>query len=575
MRILAFILAASSLAAAQQPPPRDTRTAPSTNAAPSGTGVLGGTVTGGDDGRPVRFAYVVLIGTTTGVVKVSSSDADGRFTFSSLPADRYTVGASKAPYLGAIAGARRPGRTGTPIAIAEGQKVTNVAIRMAMGGAIAGAIVDEKGQPASGTLVAILQWRMQGGERQLTQVPGVTITDELGRYRSFGLLPGEYVVVAMRTGSPQPTRALTAGEVDAALTGAPAPAAVPPPAVRYAPVYFPGTTRATEAASIILGVGEERANADFRLETVQTARVEGSVVTSDGQPVCGMAMLMTSVPGSVLGTAVTVRVTADGRFTATNVPPGPHVLTVNGQGPLAGQFARAVIETAGTDVFGIQLTMRPALTFSGRLAFDAAASPPSTSGRRIPIRPLGVGASSPGIGATNQSGVFTVTGVVPGRYVLGGPLAFGPTSDTMTWALQSVLVDGRDLTDLPIEITDTPPTNVVVTYTEKFQELSGRLQSQSGAPVSDYTIIVFPEDKAYWVQGTRRIVTTRPGTDGRFTLSGRGPTTLPPGKYLIAAVTDIGRDEQFDPAFLAQIVPAGIALTLGPGEKKTQDLAIK
>jgi len=145
----------------------------------------------------------------------------------------------------------------------------------------------------------------------------------------------------------------------------------------------------------------------------------------------------------------------------------------------------------------------------------------------------------------------------------------------MTWTLQSVVADGRDVTDLPLEIADTAPKNVVVTYTDKWQELSGRLQSQSGAPVSDYTIIVFPEDKAYWFQGTRRIVTARPGTDGRFTLSGKGLTTLPPGKYLLAAVTDIGRDEQFDPAFLAQVAAAGVPITLGPGEKKVQDLAIR
>jgi hypothetical protein len=34
-------------------------------------------------------------------------------------------------------------------------------------------------------------------------------------------------------------------------------------------------------------------------------------------------------------------------------------------------------------------------------------------------------------------------------------------------------------------------------------------------------------------------------------------------------------DEQFDPAFLGQVVPAAIPLTLGPGEKKIQDLAIR
>ncbi len=254
------------------------------------------------------------------------------------------------------------------------------------------------------------------------------------------------------------------------------------------------------------------------------------------------------------------------------------MLLVTGQGPSAGQFARGTIEVAGTDILGVQLMMRPALTVNGRLVFDAAAGAPSAAGRRVPLRALTATAATPGgasVGTTDQSGAFTVSNLVPGKYVLGGPLSFGPTSDTMTWTLQSVVVDGRDVTDLPLEIADAAPKSVVVTYTDKWQELSGRLQSQSGAPVSDYTIIVFPEDKAYWFQGTRRIVVARPGTDGRFTLSGKGLTTLPPGKYLLAAVTDIARDEQFDPAFLAQVVPAAIPISLGPGEKKVQDLAIR
>jgi hypothetical protein len=166
--------------------------------------------------------------------------------------------------------------------------------------------------------------------------------------------------------------------------------------------------------------------------------------------------------------------------------------------------------------------------------------------------------------------------MTPGRYMFGGPLVSGPSAETISWSLASAVLDGVDVTDRVVDIVpDAPPKQVMLTYTDRFQELTGRLQSQSGAPASDYTIVVFPEDRAYWTPGTRRIATARPGTDGRFTLSGPGPTTLPPGRYLLAAVTDLGRDEQFDPAFLAQLVPAGIPISLGPGEKKTQDLAIK
>ena len=576
--VLIGVMVATGVASAQV---RDTRPNPTaTPPAPAGTAAISGVATSEDGSRPVRFAYVLLIGTTTGVVKVSSTDGDGKFTFSALPPDRYTVGVSKQPYIGTVAGSKRPGRPGTPIVVAAGQKVTNVSVRMPMGAVITGVITDEKGMPAPNVPVTLQQWRMQAGERTLTSA-GFSSADERGRYRFYGLMPGEYLVAAMQTSSgPMVPRTLTTAEVDAALRGeTPAAPVTPPTPVRYAPVFFPGTARASDATPILLTTAEERQNVDFRLEVATMSRVEGLVATNDGQPLAQARIFIQSV-GSPLARASTITVGADGRFSFTDAP-GRYVVTATGTGPQQGQFASAVVDLAGADVFGLQLLMRPTMTVNGQLVFEGRATAPSPAGRRIPFRQFGSTSAPSGLGGpvlspTSPTGTFTLTGVVPGRYQIGGPLAFGPTADTMTWALKSVLVDEADVTDRLLEVSgDTPPKNIVVTYTDQFQELSGRLQSQSGAPATDYTILVFPEDKAYWVHGSRRIVTARPGTDGKFTLSGQGPTTLPPGRYLLAAVTDLGKDEQFDPAFLGQVVPAAIPITLGPGEKKVQDLAIK
>ena len=577
---VALSLAAAAVTLAAQNPPRDTRTPTArAPAAPAGTASIAGVVTTEDGAQPIRFAAVVLLGATTGVVKVASTDADGRFAFTALPADRFTVGASKMPYLGAVAGARRPARPGTPIALATGQKVGNVAIRLPMGAAISGTIIDERGQPASQSPVTLQQWRMQGDERTLASV-GVTVTtDDRGRYRIFGLTAGEYVVAAYKTGLPAAPRSLSVAEVDAALQGTAVPqtSGTPPPPVRYAPSYFPGTTRVSDAVPIVLASGEDRGGIDIRIESVPVARLEGVLMTADGQPIGASAVLV--VGTGVLTTAVSTRTGPDGRFTAPNLLPGHYRVFSTGQGPNAGQIANQVVEIAGADVRGLQLTMRPTFSMGGRVAFETKGPVPAAAGRRPPIRLIGagqVGRPAPNISATDEAGAFSITNVTPGKYVFGGPLMSGASVETIGWSLASALLDGVDVTDRAVEVSpEAPPRQLVVTYTDRFQELTGRLQSQSGAPVSDYTIVLFPEDRAYWIGNTRRIVTARPGTDGRFTLSGPGPTTLPPGRYLLAAVTDLARDEQFDPAFLAQLVPAGVAITLSPGEKKVQDLAIK
>jgi hypothetical protein len=548
---------------------------------PTGAGTIRGIVRTADGGRPLRLAHVVLIGAATGTLRVSETDADGSFAFERLPADRYVIGASKPPYLGAVAGARRPGRPGTSIALADGQTITDITVALPLGAAISGTIVDEAGRPGTGVAVGLQQWHLENGERVLGAGPAsIVATDERGRYRIFGLLPGDYAVVALRLNGAPAVRELTDAEVDTALRNArAAPTPRADPAVRYAPEFFPGTTRASEAGLITLGAGEDRQGVDFRLELVRMARVEGLVTVADSQLLPGARVTIATAPGRALQTTMSAGVMPDGRFTLSNVLPGSYSLMAAGGGAQAGYAATATLDVEGTDQGGIQLTLRPPMALAGQLVFDGTLVAPALAGRRIPLRVLTPGVSNttgPQVSETKADGSFVIARLAPGRYVLGGPLFFGANADSMIWSLESVIVDGRDFTDLPIEVTsEAPPKNVVVTYSDHVQQLSGRLQQPTGAAATDYTVVLFPEDKAYWLPGSRRILTVRPGTDGRFTFAGAGPLAVPPGRYLLAAVRDISRDEQFDPSFLSALVPTAAALTIQAGESKTQDLRIK
>lgn len=570
MKTLLAALVLAAVAPQAQGPVRDLRNpAPP----PSGTGVIRGMVVADARGSAIRLAHVVVIGALTGTLRITSTDGEGRFSVSALPADRYLVAASKPPYLGAIAGARRPARTGTPVVLAAGQTVDNVSIRLPMGAAISGTITDERGQPA-GVGVMLMQWRHEAGARTLVQARTPTITtDERGRYRFYGLPPGEYVVSAMNLMGGRMARQLSAAEVDAALKGT-LVARDPLPPTQSAPTYYPGTPRSDDAAGVVVNAGDDRPGVDFRLEFVRTGTINGTVVTGDGAPAVGASVEFTTVAGSAFARASFIRVGADGNFGMAGIPPGSYVAVARGTGPTAGHFAATAVELAGEDVARVTLTLRPALALNGRLAFEGT-TPPALAGRRIPIQPLKSPVGSITASLTDANGVFSVASIVPGRYLIGGPLPFGASADSVIWTLQSVVADGRDITDLPLEIVDSVPREIVVTYGDRGQELSGRLVTAAGAAASDFTVIAFPASKEYWLPNSRRIVTARPGTNGEFVLSQPGLTSLPAGDYLIAAVTDIDRREQFDPAFLATLVPAAVPVTLKPGGRTVQDLMIR
>ena len=85
--------------------------------------------------------------------------------------------------------------------------------------------------------------------------------------------------------------------------------------------------------------------------------------------------------------------------------------------------------------------------------------------------------------------------------------------------------------------------------------------------MAGFPIVLFPADRALWVSGSRRIVSAKPASDGRYKVAG-----LPAGEYYLCALTELDPNDLYDPAYLDQIVAGAFKLTLTEGEKKTQDL---
>jgi hypothetical protein len=384
--------------------------------------------------------------------------------------------------------------------------------------------------------------------------------------------------------------------------------------VAWSAVYYPGTTTAASAAAITLGPGEERTGVDFALQLVRTARVEGIVAVPAGVPMQSVQLIMS--PKGDLGTALIagpamMRATPspDGKFSYTAVPPGQYTImarasAAGGQGAggapggearfttsISGTervtmiggasgpafWAQADINVDGATLSDIGLTLQPGMKVSGRIEFRGSRAIPPADLTRVRVNMLP--AATPGmttvmmgvpLAQVDPKGGFTFDGVTPGRFRISATVPAAPGSGPNDrWTLKSVVVKGRDVLDFPFEIGPNETIgDAVVTFTDATQEVSGSLLDPSGRPAPDYTIVVFPADQQYWGVA-RRIRTTRPGTDGKFTVTG-----LPAGEYRIAAVVDIAPNEANDPAFLEQLVAASYQFTLNEGEKKQQDMKI-
>ena len=529
-----------------QAPSRDTI------AAKGGMGVLRGRVLATDTGGPLRRARVSLSAPGIGQPRSTTTDLQGRYEFKQLPAGRYTLTASKAPYVTLQAGQRSPFERGRPIDLGEGQTIERVDIALPRGSAIAGHVIDDLGEPAASVQVVALRPQYFEGRRQLVPVGRPVQTNDIGQYRLYGLPPGTYYV---RT---QATAWYSMSVLDKGIS--------------FAATYYPGSILAAEAQPVTVRVGQDRLNIDVFLIVGRMARLSGIAVDPRGRPLAGQSVMLvqeTRGPSSTSSSGIaSALVQPDGRFTIANVAAGEYVLFASSTNPQTGrgESVRLPVTVTGEDLDGLVLTTSAGVSITGRIEFEGDPQP-SFSPRSVRILAHDLGLSrgqGGGAGPVSDDWSFEVTGITSGPRVLrvsGLPAG---------WTLKAVYAGTDDVTDAPLEIAQSRNvTGVRVVITDRVTELTGAVSDERGQAVSEYSVVVFAEDARSWSEQSRYLAAVRPDQHGRFLVTG-----LPPGEYLAVALVYLEEGQGNDPEFLESIRPHATALVLGEGERKALDLKL-
>ncbi len=377
----------------------------------------------------------------------------------------------------------------------------------------------------------------------------------------------------------------------------------------YPTTFHAGSGSAQNATIVAVASGEEKTGIDFQIRPARTSRVSGVVTGPDGpMKLFGLRLLGADVGDQFASDStfdpIISTTNSAGQFTFFGIAPGNYVLkaikvpepngpmvpfVVNGpSGPmnatrpdpsapsvLPSLWASVPVQVAGVDVPNLVVTLKEGVRVSGRVEFDGVAAPPAPDRLKqigVVIEPPGSGFGGSQFsyfqvwrGALNDAGTFKSVQLPPGRYFIRGQ------GQPAGWTLESIIANGRDVTDVAFDVASSDIADVVIRFTDKSSQLNGVVKNAQRQNDPSASVLVFPSDASMWTDygvAPRRLRIARASTTGAYSFA-----SLPAGDYCVVAISDADAGAWQDPKYLAKAAGLAVRVGIERGQSKTLELS--
>jgi len=544
-------------------------------------------------GRPIDGAVVRVNYVTSERMPAVITGSDGAFRIADLPPGTRQIEAQRAGFLRGGYGQTRPGGSTLPLPLAAGQRVTGLTITLWPPAIISGRVLDEHDQPRARVSVNALSMRSINQPPSPGQSVGPTTqTNDRGEYELM-LEPGRYAVLVqmnfitwpigtwadrspMIIPTAPPTRITSLVSADGRFQVALGDGLEPPPptdgrATTYVTTFHPRGTTLVDATVFDIAAGETRPNIDIHLVLQPRMTVSGRAETLGG-PLAQVVIQLRPDPKLLPLGLGTPQVTSqdDGTFEFMNVPPGQYRLVARRElrdldvirTDADGLNASMPLSVDTKDITDLLVTLRPGVLVNGLLATDGPSFPTNA---RVTARldSLDERYGRGGVALQTPIDQFAIAGVRPGRYVVKATTPPG-------WFLKTAMLGGRDVSDEPLEIGEVDVGGVMLTLTDRPNEISGSISTVDGSSPRDAAVVLFPVDPAKRSsvdQFTRRVVTVRPAPDGTYLFR-----NIPAGEYCIYALLESRMIDWPDPRFLETIAQRAPHIPIAWNEHRALNL---
>jgi protocatechuate 3,4-dioxygenase beta subunit len=161
-----------------------------------GGGTIAGTAVNAVTGQPQPGAHLVLRELAGNrITHETASDSAGHWSFYNIVPGHYRLRAFAEGFLSAEYSNTSSDSGHGVVLLIRGQDVSNVLIRLSPLSVVTGRIVDEQGDPLPG--IDVQATRIGTGGEDNSRPTANALTNDLGEYRLYGLIPGTYYVSAI------------------------------------------------------------------------------------------------------------------------------------------------------------------------------------------------------------------------------------------------------------------------------------------------------------------------------------------------------------------------------------------
>jgi protocatechuate 3,4-dioxygenase beta subunit len=530
----------------------------------AGSGVLEGTIRLKSNGEPVPKAHVTLHPSNDRILGEISrrppdpmsrqvvstiTDSKGHFKFGGVQAGQYYIDAQKPGFLlESDAGTRRRRRM---LDITDGTN-PSLDMKMVAQAVVTGRILDEDGDPLQGVSVILLRRGTFLRQREFAGAGG-NATDDRGIFRIANVTAGKYVLMASVQGRFDGGALILPGQT--ARTG-----------MGYPIMFYPDTSNPGSAAPIPAKAGEEVSGIQMTMPRTKVFRISGRIVSSGGSPAQRTTVQVVRDGTEMFGFGSETMVPReDGTFNIDSVMPGNYrIVARQMEGPgETSSMAVDRISVSGSDVKGVELTMRRGLAINGTIHVAGVGSQPDLSKVEVTLVPTSPIFTAPRDKVEVQpDGKFHIANVMPGTFMLN----VKPPGDLQNAYIASTTAGGRDALAKVLDLSTGVAGPLKIEIRTDGATIVGSVNSDELKDAKNPTALLLQVSK----DGSGLAAVDLNGITPTAEIDDRSGqfrfTRLPPGEYQVLAIGNYEPDMANDPDLLQSLASSAVKIEAAAGQ---------